>query len=416
MIKQLIHIFLLILVALIALILSFLIFSFSFDLVKPYSGRPVMLISFAFLLAALFLAVYKLSKGKFRYFLVCTFLFYLVFNTYELYLRKQAFLSSKDILGLQLLNDFYADEDGIYLADPKQRKNVNQQGFLSRDFYNPGCKSGAPRVLFLGDSFTWGAEADLGKSFVALTDSAGYCTFNTGIPSTDPAQYLAVAQKYIPVIQPDIVLLMFCMDNDIMWCERPVLPHVPITYAADGVINGLLIDGYKPNSCPLEPFASFEEAKLLLSQHFHLYETSFWGNTATGTLFTAMLKQYPITGHFFDQPEFPMPEEWPAESVTDKYLKQIQQLCEEENIPFWIFIIPGKQQEIRLDLDYYRNDVEMLFDQYQPENLFCPQNIILADYEPDPNAHLNNDGHRKFSEAIITQLDAYFKPNSTVIP
>lgn len=353
--------------------------------------------------------LYRMKSAYLSYFTVLVMILFFVFIFFEIRYRNDAYMPSRQILQLKLLNDFYGDEDGIYVADPDDYDGVNDDGFPSRDFQNPRCPDSMPKVLFLGDSYTWGANADWGKSFASLTDSAGYCTFNTGMPSTDPAQYAGVAKKYVPILQPDIVLLMFCMDNDVMDCERPLVPNHPVFYATDGVINGLLLDGYRPNTCPREPFSSYEEARDYLAAHYNLKEESILGWTAIGTMFSKSLKESDFFGRWFNKQPYEKIVPFPEYSVTDIYLQEVQEVCDSNNIPLWIFIIPSKAQHVIMDVDYYLNQVPRLFEDYRPEHIFCPTGLTLADYEPDPNAHLNNKGHKKVSEDIVRELDRYFK-------
>ena len=59
--------------------------------------------------------------------------------------------------------------------------------------------------MFLGDSYTWGSSArPITESFVDLVKRAGYCTFNFGIPGTDPCQYAALAEKWLPLLHPGV--------------------------------------------------------------------------------------------------------------------------------------------------------------------------------------------------------------------
>ena len=350
----------------------------------------------------------KLKRTYLSYFSALAVILLVVLFFFEIRYRRDAYVPSRQILQLRLLNDFYGDEDGIYVANPEDYDMVNTDGFPSRDFKDPGCADTMPRVVFLGDSYTWGAAADEGKSFVNLTDSAGYCTFNTGMPSTDPAQYAGVAKKYVPILQPDIVLLMFCMDNDVMDCERPLVPNHPIFYATDGVINGLLLDGYRPNTCPKEPFPSYEVGLDYLASHYLYKEESILGWTAIGTMFSKYLKESEFFGQWFNKLPYEEIVPFPEYAVTDIYLQKVQEVCDANNIPLWIFIIPSKAEKVIMDVNYYLNEVPRLFEEYRPEHIFCPTGLTLADYEPDPNAHLNNEGHGKVSDYIVRQLDSYF--------
>ena len=250
--------------------------------------------------------------------------------------------------------------------------------------------------MFLGDSFTWGAAADpLDSSYVDLVDDAGYCTFNTGIGGTDPVQYELVAKKYLPLIQPDIVLLMFYVGNDIMDCERVILPRHPVFYSTKG---GLLVFSYKLGTCPQEPFDSFDEAlEYYFSTQYQFPRNSIAGYTAIGTkIFSPEPPLYEIT---VGQP--------PGYVVTDKYLSGIQQICDTFNIPLWIYLIPDKHNIIT-SVDTVKKRIFGVFKEYENEHIYCPQTITLDDYEKY-DGHLNNQGHRKYADDIVQRLNDYFR-------
>jgi hypothetical protein len=97
----------------------------------------------------------------------------------------------------------------------------NQDGFRSAPFKNYATKQ--LKVLVIGDSFVYGMDAHPQQnSFVDLLLSRGYLVYSAGIPGTDPAQYAAIAQKYIPIVKPDVVVSCFYTGNDYMsFCREP---------------------------------------------------------------------------------------------------------------------------------------------------------------------------------------------------
>ncbi len=105
---------------------------------------------------------------------------------------------------------------------------INTDGFRSIAFRN---YKGAVKVLFIGDSFTWGHSAKkIGNSFADILLARGFAVFNTGVSGADPSQYLAIARQYIPALKPDVVVVNFFMGNDVMYDYRPVKAGFPILY------------------------------------------------------------------------------------------------------------------------------------------------------------------------------------------
>lgn len=112
------------------------------------------------------------------------------------------------------------------------RHPVNEEGFRSIPFKKYG--GGGKRVLLIGDSFTWGhSTKNKTNSFADELLAKGYTVYNAGITGTDPAQYLAVARHYVPLLQPDVVVVNFFMGNDVAYNNRQVIPYRPVFYATN---------------------------------------------------------------------------------------------------------------------------------------------------------------------------------------
>src|SRR5690606_25963503 len=103
---------------------------------------------------------------------------------------------------------------------------INEEGFKSISFKN--YQASKPSVLHIGDSFTWGHNStNKSLCFADLLLAREFPGFNTGISGTDPLQYKLIAEKWIPELKPDIVMVHFFLGNDIMKYKRPVVPNIP---------------------------------------------------------------------------------------------------------------------------------------------------------------------------------------------
>jgi hypothetical protein len=141
---------------------------------------------------------------------------------------------------------FIADSFGVTKFNPLADGSkflrpyyVNRQGFHSHhDFTQKtidSCKNrGLITLALIGDSYTYGGDADSGKSFADLLEQTGnYAVFNFGIPGTFPAQYEAVAKEYIKskALNFDKVAVLFCGANDVEGLrEERVFPGVPLMF------------------------------------------------------------------------------------------------------------------------------------------------------------------------------------------
>ena len=89
---------------------------------------------------------------------------------------------------------------------------VNRQGFHdTQDFAAGDDFDERLRILMLGDSFTYGKEADVGKSYVETMEAnfPQSIVWNTGMPGTGTEQALASFQVYAPILQPHLTILGF---------------------------------------------------------------------------------------------------------------------------------------------------------------------------------------------------------------
>lgn len=73
-----------------------------------------------------------------------------------------------------------------------------------------------PVMLFIGDSFVWGVDAEAGERFTDLLRSRlpGYRTVNAGVSGYGSDQEYLWLQRLWPAIQPSVVVVIFCADND----------------------------------------------------------------------------------------------------------------------------------------------------------------------------------------------------------
>ena len=98
------------------------------------------------------------------------------------------------------------------IASRPFRVDHNSDGFRDREH---GPKT-TPRILFLGDSFVWGFDADVGERFTELVQAGlpGWELINAGVSGYGTDQEYLLLKQIAGRYQPDAVFLMFCADND----------------------------------------------------------------------------------------------------------------------------------------------------------------------------------------------------------
>jgi GDSL-like Lipase/Acylhydrolase family len=88
----------------------------------------------------------------------------------------------------------------------------NERGFRDRDH---GAKD-RPRLLFLGDSFVWGYGVGDGDRFTDFLqkDLPDWEVFNEGVSGYGTDQELLVLEATLEDVAPDLVVLVFCSNDD----------------------------------------------------------------------------------------------------------------------------------------------------------------------------------------------------------
>lgn len=311
-------------------------------------------------------------------------------------MAEYSFLKRTD--DFKLSYQFVADSQGITIANAayfKQHQpqiHINADGFRGRDFADT-CP-GRPRLLLLGDSFLWGLAAEpLNACFANRLDSV-YCTYNTGIIGADPAQYKAIAEKYIPHLKPRLTCLFVFAGNDVLYYYPKLRPGVPNYFWADGM--GVSSSCYK--GCgKVEYFENADTAYRFYLHHFSLY-------TRKGILLQAAAKTNIATQLYyrFNKPVLATCENFSVDLITRQYIDSIQTIATANGSQLVLFVIPDKNQLASSQaafLSFYPNQFDGL-----PMHL--PLNLTLEDYALGGDGHFNNQGHAKFAEYVQSVVDS----------
>lgn len=270
------------------------------------------------------------------------------------------------------------DQHGIFVANPNLQLDTNSQGYRMPEFDE--LDDGRVRVMFLGDSFTWGWAADpISACFVDLAREAGYSTINLGVPGSAPEQYQAQAKLYIPLLKPDVVAVMFYPGNDFEH-SPPVRPGLKRWH----VTNQTFVRATDDNGNPI----TFEEAR---RQHLMLFRDDLRGQLVRAYLSTA-------TGSFIQSFQF---KQYSPDRVIYQQLEAIRDISADHGATFMLFLLP-----VRPESRTYFNSTERsaeLFTELRPHAL---NHLGSEHYAPLPDAHFNNAGHLTVAKLILHQLEA----------
>ena len=273
---------------------------------------------------------------------------------------------------------------------------INADGFRGLPFDT--FPEGKTKVLFLGDSFTFGFDATpFEHSFVDQIGVLNPCIYplNGGIPGGDLATYAKVAELYIPTIKPDIVVTCLYA-NDMV--------YYPKTLAPDQVNNIFMTDKgvlfkennfYKKDSILV--FADENEAyQALLSE----YTTRYISPIALKWI----LEKSVFLAQFYEWLDISCHQHFGTaakkENYSKKYTNQIISLAKEYDALTLFTIIPH-----RSDLNPGRN--REFFQQMVTDEslLHFPNDINLKHYGTAPRIHFNNEGHSFYAKFLSKLLE-----------
>ena len=321
------------------------------------------------------------------------------------------FSNFKPVKQLVVEDSFITDSEGIFKANPQyawgKRMGINADGFRSIPFTRTETVS--PTILFLGDSFTWGASANpITNSFSDIIGRSGYVVYNTGIPGTGPNQYAALAEKYIPRLKPNIVAVMFYLGNDLKRPD-PMRPNEVLYYAS----NAGWMSAYTPEGKHLTAEEAYQRY-LEQSNHINIDPQDRSRRAGVGRLLA-----HSVTGTYLwwgfqeitrsEAAALPRNSEKPPANALGMcrkeflrpYLERIRAASEANGARMVLFLIPRRPSESQ-DVQSYESNRCLLdeFDPVMPAAELLPE----ADYMPPPNDHFNNAGHAVYARFILETL------------
>lgn len=304
---------------------------------------------------------------------------------------------------LVLTPEYYVDEEGLYRANPELISPtyavLNEHGFRSVPFERDS--SDRTSILFLGDSFAWGASAEpLTESFVdRLNNDNDLICFNAGIPGAGPEHYLRNSEVFIPLLQPDIVAVAFYMGNDIYYDYREVEAnqspyHITNAGWIDRYIDGLEFDN---------PQEAYDYYIRRFSIPFTDSNAFNWicSKTAIGTRIWHLMSWVEWVKRYDEEVQANI-DNWEASKsplpVNYEYFDYIQQNAERNGAEFYLFVI---QVHSHLAEDPGDNELDLFRGH---DYHFCPD-LRRSDYHEWPNGHFTNSGHEVFANYIWKTME-----------
>jgi hypothetical protein len=291
-----------------------------------------------------------------------------------------------------------------YAADDLKGRvcSINRQGYAdSEDFALPVDWENRARIILLGDSFTWGMSADVGRSYAEtlarLLPQA--IIWNTGIPGTGANQARLVFDKYAPSLRPQLTVLGF-VDNDF---DDNLMPVDSWVNALDA--NNRLIHVRKYEIDDEERVIELDLHALGYIRAYGEYPPSselerLLGATRLGTLLLRLKEA--AAGPVATQEKFER-----RSQVTRQHLLQLKAAVAASGSELLVILAPRPADVLTVGRRF-RMAEELMRELEIP--YLNPIRILdaAADFAVPPDRHWSNSGHRKVGELLGDCVRRFF--------
>lgn len=278
---------------------------------------------------------------------------------------------------------------------------VNAQGFHdTQDFVYSAALDDQTRILVLGDSFTFGEDADIGKSYVETLEAGddSRVIWNTGIFGVGTNQALAAFQMFAPVLNPQLTIYGFYV-NDFFDNLFPVDGYYLGIDENDEVV--------KLQRYHLDPWGNVSrlESQQLLYYRWRGVEAPandferIIGATRLGSVFISAIDQF---GKQLGLAQ--MTHSRRQIDLTRGYLRELREASAALNSELLIMLIPKLTDLKKPGSDYLQ--AASLF-QELGISYFAPIEVLDAESDYAPDWHWNNLGHQKVGALLSDCIDRF---------
>ncbi len=277
---------------------------------------------------------------------------------------------------------------------------VNRQGYAdSEDFLVSADYAERKRILTLGDSFAQGFSANLGKSYVETLEAnfQEAVVWNAGLTTTGTKQALAAFRELAPILQPQLTVLGFYMndfadniirDRDRLQLQdsggnlisRPYFQHDRWGNSVDlpaELVYIYSLNGSNPPTSELERLT---------------------GLTRLGSLTLRILDGL---GERLQDKSLQRPEE-----ATRHYLRELRDAAADLDSQLLVILVP-RFEDLREVSDEHKLAIALLEELAIP---YMPTLHLLdstLDYELPPDIHWNNSGHQKVGAILVDCVNEF---------
>lgn len=268
-------------------------------------------------------------------------------------------------------------------------KMINNDGYHDRDNFTPiAASSDSLKVLVAGDSFTWGASADIDSSYVDVLESDikkshPALVWNTGIPATGTNHALFTVKKYLPMQHANYVVLGFYVGNDF---EDNLLPYDKLVFNDLASCYNLYDYDKDFKPYPITKREAFKKA----TGTYPVEELNFVQKLMDRSKFISFLSdlKMKVANRLSGNKSKTNEQEY---KLTKEYLQQLKDYVQANNAELIVLIIPASV-DIKEKEEHYLNAVKLMKElsipYVDPISLFTADDYLKID-----GGHWKNRGH-----------------------
>ena len=281
---------------------------------------------------------------------------------------------------------------------------VNRQGYAdSQDFLPPDEFDDSLRILALGDSFTFGSSADIGKSYVNYLEARfpDNDIWNTGISGSGTNQAIAAFKWFAPQLRPQLTTLGFVM-NDFNDNLLPIDSWIGVVTPerTRTTLRTHYFDVFG-NVYEYDPVIALRYAWLSAGPPRNSFEYAL-GLTRLGTLVLRFRDGVgPILGGLQAK----------QISTTREYLLELRDLANAHDSDLLVLIVPDRK-DFDVPGTFFRTALELMEELGIP--YLNPSHLLdaVSDYAGPLDGHWSTAGHQKVGRYLSECIEVYMETRS----
>ena len=292
-----------------------------------------------------------------------------------------------------------ACDNGVFSG---RRCIVNRQGYQDAgDFVALDDSDNSKRILMLGDSFTDGYSAEIGKSYVETIEAnlPDSIVWNTAIGGTGTNHALASFESLAPLLRPQVTILGFYM-NDFDDNVTPIDSYLEVVNLET---NGMLmIKQYR-----VDVWGNVIKLDLQSDLYYRKHDVDppaselkrIAGSTRLGSLVLRMVDA--LGGAMFSDARFERKVD-----LTREYLRELIAAAGEQGSAILVMLIPHEDNIDHVS-QQYQTAIQLMRELEIP--YLNPMNSLEAsDYSADSDFHWNNAGHQKIGALLSACMETFY--------